>query len=103
MANDVWVNILDNHFKVWGFDCFSQDNGEATVTTYWGKIGLPMQRLNSKTKPFPSYADAYDYIMLKIREKDAKGYKRIPNHRYFEYTYSDKPLSELVALIESIE
>jgi len=101
MANDVWVNISDNHFKVWGFDCFEDNTGKCDVITYWGRIGLSMQKLAKNTKQFPGYFDAYDYIMDKIKEKGAKGYKRIPNHIYFSFTYGDKPLSQLIQLIEN--
>jgi len=103
MANMVWVNIEDNHFKIWGFDIF-QDNttGECELITYWGRIGTPMQKLAKNKKPFRNYPDAYDYIMDKIKEKNAKGYKQMPNHEYFEYTYQDKPLSQLIEQIEAI-
>jgi len=60
-----------------------------------------MGRLNKNKKLFPQYGLAYDYIMDKIKEKDTKGYKRIPNHLYFSFTYNGEPLSDLIKLIES--
>lgn len=102
MAKDVWVNIWDGHFKVWGFDLFQDNNGgNCELTLYWGKIGLPMEQLTQKKKPFGCYADAYDYIMDKIKTRGAHGYRRMPNHIYFPYTYEEKPLSELVQYIET--
>jgi predicted DNA-binding WGR domain protein len=78
----VYVNIKDNHFKVWGCDCFSSDS-ESEVITYWGRIGVPMQRLQKNRKKFGSFAEASGYVMRKVREKRAKGYESMPNHVYF--------------------
>lgn len=96
----VWVNIKDNHFKIWGCDCFTQANGETEVIAYYGKIGLSMQKLHKHRKEFNTYADAYDYIRNKIDEKACKGYMTIANGKYFDLINCEKPLSTLVKYIE---
>jgi len=86
MAQPVWVNILDNHSKVWGYDFFSKEGGGSnTIITYYGKIGLSMQNLRKTEKEFNNYYDARDYVMQKIKEKEQKGYIQIPNHKYFGF------------------
>lgn len=103
MAEIVWVHINNGHSKVWGYDCFTQEaTGETEVITYWGRIGLPMHKLQQKRKQFPRFFDAYDYIRAKVDEKDFKGYKRMPNHQYFGLIHQDAPLSLIYAAIEHI-
>lgn len=101
MANEVYVNIKDNHFKVWGYDCFvTEKTGEAEITTYWGKIGLPLCNLQSKKKSFSSSFEAREFIWKKIGEKIDKGYNSMPNWQYFGAITDKKPMSQLIGLIE---
>ena len=101
MANEVYVNIKDNHFKVWGYDCFVSTTGqESSVTTYWGKIGVTMDKLQKKEKTFPTNWAARDFVWSKINEKINKGYNSIPNWQYFGAINEGKPVSQLVRLIE---
>ena len=102
MAQEIYFNINDNHFKIWGFDCFRSTNGgKHTLITYWGKIGLPMERLQKKEKYFENWHDLYDYIWDKMKEKiDLHGYYVMPNSKYFDAINSEKPLSQLIRLME---
>lgn len=103
MAEIVWVHISDGHSKVWGYDCFTQEaSGETEVITYWGRIGLSMSKLQKNHKQFKRFFDAYDYVRDKVDEKQAKGYKRMPNHTYFGLIHDDVPLSLIYATIENL-
>jgi len=96
----VYVNMNGNHFKMWGFDMFGNEiTGETKITSYWGRIGVSMGKLQKKTKTFKTYFDAYDYISVKIREKQDKGYWTMPNSQYFDAIIDEKPLFQLVNLI----
>jgi len=96
----VYVNINGNHFKMWGFDLFQNSTtGETNMISYWGRIGISMSKLQKKTKIFKTYADAYDYAWAKMREKQDKGYWTIPNSQYFSVINDDKPLSQLINLV----
>lgn len=100
MAENVYVNIDNHHFKVWGYDSFvKHDSEETTIITYWGRIGLPMCRLNKNKLTFPIKEKAQDYIWNKIQEKIKKGYISIPNSQYFEAISQEKPLYQLINLI----
>lgn len=101
MAEHIYVNIDNQHFKVWGYDSFVKcDNGETTVITYWGRIGLPMCRLRKNEMTFPIKEKAQDYIWNKIQEKIKKGYVAMPNWQYFEAITEEKPLYQLINLIQ---
>ena len=52
--SDVWLNVQDNHFKIWGCDLFKGEK-ESRVITYWGKIGLTMDCMQKKEKTFEQY------------------------------------------------
>lgn len=96
----VYINMNGNHFKVWGFDMFSNTaTGECDVVSYWGRIGVSMSKLQKKKKTFKTYADAYDYVWAKMREKQDKGYWTMPNSQYFGAINDEKPLFQLVNLI----
>ena len=100
MAEHVYVNIDNLHFKIWGYDSFVKcDNGETTIITYWGRIGLPMDKLRKRETIFPSKEKAQDYIWEKILGKIGKGYVAMPNWQYFEAISDEKPLYQLINLI----
>ena len=100
MAENVYVNIDNQHFKVWGYDSFVKHDGEeTTVITYWGRIGLPMYKLRKNEIIFPIKEKAQDYIWNKIHEKIEKGYMAMPNWQYFEAISEEKPLYQLINLI----
>ena len=101
MAEYVFLNISSGSFKVWGYDAFSQKSGESEVITYWGKIGIPMHKLRKNRKEFNRWGEAYDYVIMKIKEKKCKGYRMMKNYKYFD-AISDKPLSSLIQMIESL-
>lgn len=103
MAEIVWVHISNGHSKVWGFDCFTQANDETEVITYWGRIGLTMDKLQKNRKQFTHFGDAHDYVRNKVDEKQFKGYKRMPNHQYFGLIHQDAPLSLIYATIENLK
>ena len=97
----IYVNITENHFKVWGYTYFIDNlRGTHTIIAYWGKIGLQMDRLQKKEKVFFTRSDAHDYIWLKIDEKIGKGYSSMPNWQYWDAISSGKPISQLIRLIE---
>lgn len=103
MADIIYFNIEPGHFKVWGFDVFKGENGyPSTVITYWGRIGVPMERLPKNKKEFLTYREAYDYAWSKIFEKQAKGYYPMPNWQYFGAIYEEKPIGQLAGLMEAI-
>jgi predicted DNA-binding WGR domain protein len=96
----IYVNMNGNHFKMWGFDLFQNTiTGQTDMVSYWGRIGVPMSKLTKKTKTFKTYADAYDYTWDKMREKQDKGYWTMPNSQYFGAINDEKPLFQLVNLI----
>lgn len=97
----VYINIKDNHFKIWGCDLYRNGKTEeTTAVSYWGKIGLTMDKLRRKVKIFHTYREAYDYMWDKIKEKIEKGYNSIPNSQYFDSVNNNKPLSQLIRLLE---
>ena len=103
MAAYVFVNITDNHFKVWGYDLFyAPDEGAGETITYWGRIGQPMHKLNKKRKSFDYAPDAYGYAQQKVDEKLWKGYKAIPNSLYFVLIESAKGIAKLISIVEKM-
>jgi len=82
MCEIVWIYKSGTSAKVWGYDFFTGEAGH-TVHYYWGSAGRPMQALTKKTIDYDTYWGAFDAVHNKIREKEAKGYQRIPNHVYF--------------------
>ncbi len=99
MSEIVWACVNNGSFKVWGFDCFTNEKtGETNIITYFGRIGRTMQELRKINKWFKSYGDTYDYIMQKIKDKDCN-YIRFSNPRYFELINSNK-ISTLIKEIE---
>ena len=64
----VYVNIKDNHFKVWGCDLYSNiKTGESNVISYFGKIGVSMQRLRKNNRFFKDYHSAYEVLSMPYR------------------------------------
>ena len=104
MSAYVFVNISDNHFKVWGHDGFCSDKtGEHEIITYWGRIGLPMYRLQKHKKYIDNFHDARKYIFAKIAEKICKGYKGIPNGMYFQMIQSPRGIAALIEKVKHLE
>jgi len=99
-VNEIYFHIDDGHSKIWGLDVFRGiDNHATTVLTYWGRIGVPMDRLQKKEKDFKSYYDAYDFAWEKIQEKIAKGYHAMPNSQYFQLVLDEKPVWQIINLM----
>ena len=94
MASEIYFNIDNGHFKIWGYDLFSNDiKKEYEAITYYGRIGTQMQKLRKTRKVFESYIDAYDYIWNKIQEKTrCNGYYSMPNSQYFDAIINEKPI-----------
>jgi len=101
MAAYVFVNITAGHFKVWGYDFFSSDNG-GQVITYWGRIGLPMQHLTKNNKHFENSGDGFDYCRKKCDEKFCKQYKAIPNWLYFSLIETATGIAKLIKIIKQM-
>jgi len=102
MASYVYINITENHFKVWGYDLFvDQNSGE--VIAYWGRIGISMQRLNKNRKQFDIAANAFDYARKKCDEKLCKGYKGFPNWLYFQMIQSSRGIAALIEKISNMD
>lgn len=102
MSNYVFINISDNHFKVWGFDCWQCDDGTGSITTYWGKIGKRMQYLQKHTKEYKRWYDAYDYCKKKVEEKFCNRYVAIPNWMYFQMIESPKGINKLIEIYKKM-
>lgn len=101
MSKYIFFNIWNEHFKMWGFDVYSNgDTNEYTLTTYYGKIRDSISKLTIRKKDFPDRWSCLDYIDNKINDKLAKGYVRMENVEYGKYTCGEITLSELVAKIE---
>lgn len=104
MSQYVFVNITENHFKVWGYDWFSNtQNSENELIAYYGRIGLPMQHLNKHRKTFACWYDARMYIKKKIDEKICKGYVALPNSMYFQMIQSPRGIAALIGIIKKME
>jgi predicted DNA-binding WGR domain protein len=64
-------------FKMWKI----QRKGRS-VTTWWGAVRiekrevLPVGKLQSHSRAFPSVNNAIEYLEKKIREKQLKGYEK---------------------------
>lgn len=101
MSKFVYTNILKYSFKMWGYDLFVSDDGSAEVIVYWGRIGLPMDRLFKKRKYFQTHNEAYLYIKERLIAKKSKGYKAIENYKYFDAILNGEPLSILIFKIET--
>jgi predicted DNA-binding WGR domain protein len=103
MANFVFCNIKGTSFKVWGFDVYVNDKtNESNVITYFGKIGVSMQRLRKCNKLFTG-GEAITYANAKIKEKQAKGYVPVLNHKYFELVDSNADTKKYFELIGKYE
>jgi len=64
------IHLSDKSQKVWGFNSYSNDKEQKYNTIfYYGRVGIPMQRLNKTNKWFSSYYDCYDHLHKKIKEK----------------------------------
>ena len=101
MTEEIYFNIDNGHFKVWGYNSLVDDTkDEWTIITYWGRVGITMYKLRKNKKTFSGHADAYDYIWNKIKEKLNKGYHTMPNSQYFDSIIDEKPLRQLVNLME---
>ena len=100
MASEIYFNIDDGHFKIWGYDMFRGEK-ETTIITYYGIIGKPMYKLRKNKKVFSSWSSAYDYVWDKIKEKtNFHGYYSMPNGQYFSCIDNNSPISQLVGLME---
>ena len=96
MRKDIFFNIWDNHFKMWGY---SHNKNE--LTTYWGKIQNNPKNLQSKTQTFEDVDEMIKYIKTKTQQKLSKGYITIPKDIYSKYTSGEITLSQLVNEIET--
>lgn len=102
MAHYVYINISAHHFKVWGFDCFCGNDSTGQVITYWGRIGICMQRLCKKEKSFERYSQADYYCHKKIEEKLCKGYVGFPNWLYFQMIESPRGIAALIEKVSNM-
>ena len=101
MSAYVFVNISDNHFKVWGFDAFTSET-QNEVIAYYGRIGIPMQHLRKHRKIFDRWYDARKYVSDKIQEKICKGYKGVPNCFYFQMIQSPRGIAALIEKVSHL-
>lgn len=103
MSEFIFFNIWDGHFKMWGYDCYQNDDtGETRLITYWGKIQNTLQKLQQKEKIYPreQYFDCMDYIHKSIDDKLSKGYIRLENSIYTKYVCGEITLDKLIEEIE---
>lgn len=101
MSEYIYFNIWNGHFKMWGFDTFeNNDTGEWRLILYWGKIKNNLSKLQKKEKKFDGYWDCFDYIKDTIDGKLRKGYVRLENRVYSQYSCGEITLTELVKKIE---
>lgn len=102
MSEYIFFHIWNGHFKMWGYDTFHDTKtGEWRLVTYWGKIRDTLSKLQKKEKPFPNMWDCQDYVREKIDNKLSKGYVRVENGVYSQYSCGEITLSELVIKIEA--
>ena len=83
MSDYVYCHIWDGHFKVWGYDSYKSDGGPFEFICYWGRIGVPMQRLQKRRREFSKFGEARAFLMAKLQDKELKGYVPIKNSVYF--------------------
>lgn len=72
--SNLYVNGWGGSFKVWLYEL----HPDASVTTRWGRIGLPIDKLQNKLKQFHSGYAALSFAHDKAREKECKGYVPFP-------------------------
>ncbi len=93
------IHLSDKSQKVWGYNSYSNDKKRKyNAIFYYGRIGVPMQRLAKINKWFSSHYDCYDYIHKKIKEKWEKNYANIGNNtKYFDLVerYNNKTSQEM--------
>ena len=99
MAREIYFHIWNNHFKMWGYDCYVQKD-QTEIALYWGRIGQSLSDLQQKRKIFSEYWDAYDYIKNKVDDKLRKGYVAIKNSEWTKYVGEETSLSDFIKLIE---
>ena len=100
MAKHIYFHIWNNHFKMWGYDSYyNNDNGQVRVIFYWGSIKDSLGLLQQKEK-IMDYWDAHDLIKKKIDEKLHKGYVAVLNADYHKFVCGDINLSQFLGIIE---
>lgn len=67
-GNNVVINTEDNHYKFWTYSV----ERDGTLTSYWGRIGKNVQRLEKKMSS--EYRAKSEGVSL-IRAKMNKGYR----------------------------
>lgn len=99
------INLSDKSQKVWGFCSYSNEKeGEYDIIFYYGRIGIPMQKLTKANKSFSSSYDCHVYLQKKIKEKLHKDYINIEtNIEYFGLVdqYNEKEISRDVFLAKT--
>ncbi len=84
---------------MWGYDTY-ESKGEWTLVSYWGKIAKTLSKLQKKEKKFLDRWTCLDYVREKIDNKLSKGYVRVENRIYSQYSSGEITLAELVEKIE---
>jgi hypothetical protein len=82
MSDKIYFHIWDNHFKMWGYKEYlnNNNNKEVKIVLYYGRIQKDMEKLRHSEKIFIDnekvYAkdEAKKYIRSRIRNKLRKGY-----------------------------
>ena len=101
MAKYIYFHIWNNHFKMWGYDCYRNEEAkEYRILCYWGKIADNLSKLQQKEKAFNWFGDAYDFISEKIDDKLRKGYVAVLNTDYHKFVCGDINLSQFLGIIE---
>jgi len=102
MSKYIYFHIWDNHFKMWGYESYrNEEKKEYRILCYWGKIANSLSKLQSKEKVLNWFGDAYDFISKKVDEKINKGYVAVKNTEYTKYSSGEITLSQLINIIES--
>lgn len=101
MAKYIYFHIWNNHFKMWGYECYrNNDNGEVRIIFYWGRIKDSLSGLQQKEKTL-DYWDGYSLINKKVDEKLRKGYVAVLNSDYTRFTCGEITLHQFLGIIEN--
>lgn len=101
LAEYIYFNIWNNHFKMWGYESYKNVNtSKVQVIFYWGRIADSLQKLQTLEKDF-KYWDTIDLIRKKIDEKLRKGYVAVLNSDYTKFSGGQISIGHFIQVIEN--
>lgn len=107
MSDNIYFHIWDNHFKMWGYkEYLNNNNNDVKIILYYGRIQKDLEKLRNSEKIFidnekiSAKDEAKKYIRSRIRNKLRKGYIPINNSIYQDFATGNLSMDEFIAYIE---